>query len=101
MEWLILRGLPQRTAHHLVGKLVGLAMARGVRLADLTLDDFRSAEPTIDASVYDVLGVERAVAAMRSYGSTGPEQVRSQIERWKSKLAAEPAEPLEGMLPSS
>ena len=101
MEWLILRGLPQRTAHHLVGKLVGLAMSRGVRLADLTLDDFRAAEPTIDASVYDVLGVERAVAAMRSYGSTGPQQVRMQVERWKSKLAAEPAEPSEGMPPAT
>jgi argininosuccinate lyase len=101
MEWLIRRGLPQRNAHHLVGKLVALAMARGVRLADLTLDDFRSAEPTLDASVYDVLGVARAVAAMRSYGSTGPEQVQMQIERWRSKLAAEPADSPQGMLPDS
>ena len=29
-------------------------------------------------------GVERAVAAMTSYGSTGPEQVKQQIARWKA-----------------
>ena len=36
--------------------------------------------------MYDVLGVERAVAAMQSYGSTRPEQVRRQIARWKQLL---------------
>ena len=35
MEWLIRRGMPQRTAHQPVGQLVGTAMQRGCRLADL------------------------------------------------------------------
>ncbi len=35
MEYLIRRGVPQRTAHGLVGRLVRKAMDRGVRLADL------------------------------------------------------------------
>jgi len=88
MEWLIQRGTPQRTAHHLVGKLVGLAQERGCRLADLQLADFRSADPTLDESVYQVLGVERAVAAFRSYGSTAPAEVRKQMERWKAKVGS-------------
>ena len=36
---------------------------------------------------YEVLGVERAVAAMTSHGSTGPRQVKQQVERWKTRLA--------------
>src|SRR5262245_57144244 len=87
MEWLIQRGTPQRTAHHLVGQLVGTALARGCRLPDLKLDDFRAADPSLDDSVYGVLGVEKAVAAFRSYGSTAPAEVRKQIDRWKAKLA--------------
>ena len=89
MEYLIRRGVPQRTAHGLVGRLVRKALDRGVRLADLSLDDFHEADASLDASVYDVLGPEKAVAAMRSFGSTGPEQVKEQVRRWKKLLKME------------
>ena len=90
MEWLILRGTPQRTAHHLVGKLVGLAQERGCRLADLKQGDFCSADPTLDESVYQILGVEHAVAAFRSYGSTAPAEVRKQMDKWKKTVGVDP-----------
>ena len=89
MEHLIRRGVPQRTAHELVGRLVRKALDRGVRLADLSLAEFREADPELDASVYDVLGPEKAVAAMMSYGSTAPKEVKKQVQRWKEKLAQE------------
>jgi argininosuccinate lyase len=87
MEYLIRKGLPQRTAHHLVGTLVAQAMERGVPLAGLSLEDFRLADAELDESVYRVLGVENAVRSFVSYGSTAPDQVRQQVERWKEKLA--------------
>ncbi len=86
MEYLIRRGVPQRTAHEMVGQLVRKALDRDVRLSDLPLDDFRAALPELDESVYEVLGVEHAVAAMQSYGSTAPEQVKKQIEIWKKRV---------------
>jgi argininosuccinate lyase len=86
MEHLIRLGIPQRTAHGLVGRLVRKALDRGVRLADLSLEEFREAHPDLDASVYDVLGPEKAVAAMVSYGSTGPAEVKEQVRRWKELL---------------
>jgi len=86
MEWLIRRGLPQRTAHHAVGQLVSQALARGCTLADLKLNDFRSVDPSLDEGVYGVLGVERAVQAFQSFGSTAPAEVRKQIELWKTKV---------------
>lgn len=89
MEHLILRGLPQRTAHHLVGSLVALASQQNQRLADLSLEQFQAADPTIDATVYDALGVANAVRRFVSYGSTGPNQVASQVERWKNHLGLE------------
>ena len=57
-----------------------------MRLSDLPLDEFRAALPELDESVYEVLGVERAVAAMQSYGSTAPEQVKKQVEIWKKRV---------------
>ena len=51
--------------------------------------DFQAALPDLDESVYEVLGVRRAVAAMTSYGSTAPDQVRRQVESWKKRLHGE------------
>jgi argininosuccinate lyase len=86
MEYMIRKGIPQRTAHGLVGQLVRAALDRDVPLADLPLEVFREVEPSFDEEVYQVLGVEKAVSAMRSYGSTAPEEVDHQIKRWKKKL---------------
>ena len=86
MEHLIRRGMPQRTAHDATGKLVRKALARGVRLADLPLDEFQAVDPGLDKSVYDALGPENAVRAFVSYGSTAREQVARQLEIWRKKL---------------
>jgi argininosuccinate lyase len=86
MESLIRRGMPQRTAHHVVGRLVKIALDRGVRLSDLSLDDFQSADASLDESVRSVLGVENALRAFVSYGSTAPHQVAEQVQKWKQKL---------------
>lgn len=89
MEHLIRSGVPQRTAHELIGSLVGQAMKTGVRLADLPLEAFTSAHESLDESVYDLLGVEKAVAAFVSVGSTNPERVAEQVEVWKTRVANE------------
>ena len=86
MEHLIRRGIPQRTAHDLVGNLVRKALTRSQRLADLSLADFQEADPELDESVYAVLGAENAVRAFVSYGSTGPEQVKHQLQAWRQRL---------------
>ncbi len=86
MEYLIGQGMPQRTAHHLVGHLVGKAIERGVRLADLPLDEFQQADASLDEGVYDVLGVEKAVQAFVSHGSTAPSEVEKQVVHWKERL---------------
>jgi len=87
MEHLIRLGVAQRTAHGIVGRLVRKALDRGVRLSDLPLDDFQSESPQLDAGIYDVLGVEKAVASFVSYGSTGPQCVAEQLQSWKKKLS--------------
>ncbi len=86
MEHLMKQGIPQRTAHHLVGSLVGIAQAQEKRLADLTDEELKAAHPSIDGTVREVLGVEKAVQAYQSYGSSSPTQVASQIARWREQL---------------
>jgi argininosuccinate lyase len=86
MEFLIKRGMPQRRAHHLIGQLVRQATERGESLAQLPLSIFQSLDPTLDQSVYEVLGVENAVRAFQSLGSSAPHLVSDQILQWKQRL---------------
>lgn len=87
MEHLIKQGVPQRTAHEIIGRLVGVAMKRHVPLAELPLAEFQAAHPKLDNSVFEVLGAARAVEAISSYGSTNPTQVQHQLETWRERLA--------------
>jgi argininosuccinate lyase len=89
MEAFIAQGVPQRTAHHRVGALVALAKQRQVRLADLSDEEFQSIDDRFDTSIRNALSVSGAVQSYRSYGSSNPEQVDSQIEYWTNALRTE------------
>lgn len=88
MEWMIAKGIPQRTAHHAVGGIVGEAVRRGVTLEKLPIEVMQQHAPSIDASVSKCLGAANAVAAFTSEGSTAPARVAEQIAAWKVKLGA-------------
>lgn len=90
MEYLIKRGIPQRTAHHLIGELVRKATEKSVPLAGLSLEDFQSCEPSLDSTIYEVLGIENAIKAFQSTGSTSPRRVAEQLSVWKTRLKLSP-----------
>ena len=91
-DWLVKTlKTPFREAHHVTGRIVGLASERGVALEKLTLADLQSVEPRIIAEVFEVLGVERSVRSRTSYGGTAPANVRRQARAWLKRLGKEPA----------
>ena len=87
-DWLVrVLKLPFRTAHHVTGRLVARAEAKGVDLAALTLADMQAEEPGITADVFSVLTVEASVGSRTSYGGTAPANVAQQAARWLAVLA--------------
>ena len=87
MEELVKQGVPQRTAHQLIGQLVRLANEKGVSLAELPQKELQELCPELDDTVYGVLGVENAIRAFSSLGSTAPGRVASQVENWRTRLS--------------
>ncbi len=87
-DYLVKKGLPFRDAHEAVAHAVREAAARGCDLAALPLAQLQSFAPQIGADVHDVLGVDGSVAARAHPGGTAPQQVRAQVERWRTRLAA-------------
>jgi len=87
-DWLVRTlKMPFREAHHVTGRIVGLASARGVALEALTLAELQGVEARITPDAFEVLGVENSVKSRTSYGGTAPENVRAQAEGWLKRLA--------------
>jgi argininosuccinate lyase len=86
-DWLV-RSLkmPFRDAHHVTGRLVARAEAKGCDLAGLTLDELRAEEPRITEAVFGVLTVRASVASRTSFGGTAPENVARAAAVWREKL---------------
>jgi argininosuccinate lyase len=88
MEFLVKEGLPLRSAHEAVGKLVRMGEERRCRLAELPPEVYDSLNPGLGSKVYSVLGVANALAAFQSYGSTAPAEVERQLTDWERRLRA-------------
>ena len=87
-DWLVrMLGMPFRTAHHVTGRLVAKAEARGIALAELPLSEMQAEEPRISEAVYGVLTVASSVASRDSEGGTAPARVAQAAEKWRRALA--------------
>jgi argininosuccinate lyase len=87
-DWLVrVLGLPFRTAHHVTGRLVAKAEAKGVDLESLTLDEMQEEEPRVTKDVFAVLSVDASIASRTSFGGTAPQNVALQASRWLEALS--------------
>jgi argininosuccinate lyase len=89
-DWLVRTlKMPFRDAHHVTGRIVGIASKQGVALHELPLKEMQAVEPKITAAVLDVLSVEASVKSRVSYGGTAPKNVRAQAKAWLKRLEKE------------
>jgi argininosuccinate lyase len=89
-DWLVRTlKMPFRDAHHVTGRIVGIASKQGVALHELPLKEMQAVEPKITAAVLDVLSVEASVKRRVSYGGTAPKNVRAQAKAWLKHLEKE------------
>jgi argininosuccinate lyase len=86
-DWLVRTlGLPFREAHHITGRIVAAAEAKGVTLDRLPLAAMQAVEPRITEDVFSVLSVDRSVVSRASYGGTAPQNVRKMAKAWIKRL---------------
>ncbi|WP_448586083.1 argininosuccinate lyase [Thermaurantiacus sp.] len=86
-DWLVReKGLPFREAHHLAGRAVALAEARGLALQALPDSAFADLDPRLAGAAAAPLSVEASVASRTSAGGTAPVRVREAIARARQML---------------
>lgn len=87
MEYLIKKGVPMRSGHEIVGKLVSHCEKQKTSLAKLPLAELQAASDVILEDVYSILGARNAMNALQSYGSGGTTSVTARVAEWKIRLA--------------
>ena len=85
-EYLVRKGVPFRTTHHISGQAVKMAEDRKCSMSDLTLEDLKSLHPEFEEDVKDVWDFERSIEQRCSLGGTSRKTVQIQIQQLKEKL---------------
>ncbi|NJN47549.1 MAG: argininosuccinate lyase [Candidatus Competibacteraceae bacterium] len=80
-DYLVLKGLPFRDAHEVVGRAVRHGIETSRDLATMELTELQMFSPLIEADVFTILSLEGSVAARNHLGGTAPDQVRAAVER--------------------
>ena len=86
-EYLVRKSVPFRQAHGIVGGLVALCEAEGMKkLGQLSIDQFKAACDQIEDDVFNMLDPAGVCRSYQSKGAAGPDNAKAQIAYWKDKL---------------
>ncbi|MDX6765486.1 MAG: argininosuccinate lyase [Candidatus Methylacidiphilales bacterium] len=83
---LVLKGVPFRHAHEIVGRAVGIAEQKGCTIAELGLAEWKTLSDKVDARVLAVFDPVAALERRKMTGAPSRRQVNAQLARWKKKL---------------
>jgi argininosuccinate lyase len=86
-DYLVRKGVPFRTTHHVAGAAVALAEARGVALSELSVADLQTLHPTFEEDVVRVWDFGESVEQRDADGGTSRRAVLAQVAQLRAWLA--------------
>ena len=88
-DYLVGTGVPFREAHAIVGKLVLECEKQGKTLQDLSAEELARVDEHFDTDALDAVDIDKVVERRTTYGATGHEAVKVQLEHARESLAAD------------
>ncbi|MFN3505744.1 MAG: argininosuccinate lyase, partial [Caldimicrobium sp.] len=85
-DYLVLKGIPFREAHHITGQIVRYAEEKGKKLEDLSLEEFKIFSPLIEEDIYKWLTIEHSLSRREILGGTGKRAVINYLSNLKNYL---------------
>lgn len=85
-DYLVRKGVAFREAHHMVGKIVLLAIESGVELQALSLEHLSSVSSLIEEDVYEALSLEQTLETKSQTGGTSPARVAEALAIARASL---------------
>jgi argininosuccinate lyase len=86
-EYLVLRGVPFRTAHHVVGTAVRITTTEGRTLRDLTVAEWRALTDVAGDDIVELFDIDSALRRRETAGAPGPRMVSRQLVRAATLVA--------------
>ena len=87
-DYLVARDVPFREAYQLVGGLVKTCLSEGLLLRQLPLERWQQLHPAFEADIFEAIAPRQVVAARRSEGGTGFDQVSAQLRQMRDHLGS-------------
>ncbi|MBF7042023.1 argininosuccinate lyase [Campylobacter volucris] len=80
-DYLVRKNIPFRKAHEIVGGVVNYCIKHQKMIEELTLEQMREFELSIEEDIYEAIALQTCVDARNSYGGTGTKAVLEQIKQ--------------------
>lgn len=85
-DYLVVKGMPFRKAHEVVGGAVRYCIDQNKKLEDLSLEELQSFSDLIEKDVFEILPLEKCVSRRKSFGGTSPEIIPTQLDNGHSAV---------------
>jgi argininosuccinate lyase len=82
------RGIPFRSAHHVIGQAVRLALDKGCELDGLSLEELRDLSPAFDQGFYSSITLDATIDCHDVIGGTARARVREALSAARTRLAS-------------
>ncbi len=89
-DYLVLRGLPFRQAHEVIGKLVAFSIEQVRGFPDLTLQEYQRFSDKFGPDLFAVLDLDRAIDQRTAIGAPARKNVEAELEAWNAILREQP-----------
>jgi len=85
-DYLVLKGIPFREAHNIIGEIVKFATDNNKLLNQITVKEYKTFSKVFGKDVYKYLSAKKCLDNKKTIGSPNPQMVKEQIEMWKAKM---------------
>jgi len=88
-DYLVKKGIPFRTAHEIIGRMVLYCINNNKALEELSLGELKSFSPEIESDIYLEISLEKCVFSRNLPGGPAAESVKTSIEAGRRFLAGQ------------
>ena len=88
MDYLVKKGVSNRDAHDILGRMVRDCLDQGKLISSLGLGELKQYSPALGVDVKKLFNPQMSVKIKSSLGSTNPDLVSQQLNQWSKKLHA-------------
>ncbi len=85
-DYLVGKGMPFREAHERVGRIVADCVANDMTLQELSVEALRSYSNLFEEDALQAIDIDEVVRRRTTYGGTGHDAVRTQLEEAQAQL---------------